>query len=255
MKQLLFLMMCVSGVALGEPQPLPPIIDNSSYADGSAYRSQSTSNQSLLEMLGRLEQLQHEVQQLRGQIEEQSFSIEQMRKRQQNIYADLDQRLLKLEGGEAPAARSTAVKAKPAAVVRRAPPKKTSAGEKKRYQQAYDKLRNGHYSQAISLFKQLLVDYPGGEYADNAQYWLGEAYKVNRETDAARLAFSKLIGEYPDSPKVPDAMLKLGFIAAEQNNVAKAKEYLNSLVTRYPGTTAAHLAEKKLQQLGEVKSP
>ncbi len=248
--------MCVCSAALAEPQPLPPIIDNSSYGDGSAYRSQSSSNQSLLEMLGRLEQLQNEVQQLRGQIEEQSYSIEQMRKRQQNIYSDLDQRLQKLEGGGSPAAKSTAVKAKPAPAARRpAASKKTSAGEKKRYQQAYDKLRNGHYSQAINLFKQLLTDFPGGEYADNAQYWLGEAYKVNRETDAARIAFSKLIGEYPDSPKVPDAMLKLGFIEAEQNDTPRAREYLNSLITRYPGTTAAHLAEKKLQQLGEVKSP
>jgi len=254
MKQLFFLL-CVCNVALAEPQPLPPIIDNSSYGDGSAYRSQSTSNQSLLEMLSRVEQLQNEVQQLRGQIEEQSYSIEQLRKRQQNIYSDLDQRLQKLEGGGMPATNPKAVKAKPAPAARPAVPKKTSAAEKKRYQQAYDKLRNGHYSQAINLFKQLLLDYPGGEYADNAQYWLGEAYKVNRETDAARLAFSKLIGEYPHSPKVPDAMLKLGFIEAEQNNVAKAKEYLHSLIGRYPGTTAAHLAEKKLQQLGEVKTP
>lgn len=251
----LFLFLCIGGSALAEPQPLPPVIDNSSYADGSSYRSRSASNQSLLEMLNRLDQLQIEVQQLRGQIEEQSYSIEQMRKRQQNIYTDLDQRLQKLEGGGLSASKPVPAKAGPTAAVRQATPKKTSAGEKKRYQQAYDKLRNGHYSQAISRFKQLLLDYPGGEYADNAQYWLGEAYNVNRDTEAARRAFSKLISDYPDSPKVPDAMLKLGFIEAEQNEPGKAREYLKALIKRYPGTTAAHLAEKKLQQLGDVKSP
>lgn len=251
----LFLFLCIWGSALAEPQPLPPVIDNSSYADGSSYRSRSTSNQSLLEMLNRLDQLQIEVQQLRGQIEEQTYSIEQMRKRQQNIYTDLDQRLQKLEGGGLPAARPAPVKARPAPAARPAAAKKTSAGEKKRYQQAYDKLRNGHYSQAISQFKQLLADYPGGEYADNAQYWLGEAYKVNRDTEAARRAFSKLISDYPDSPKVPDGMLKLGFIEAEQKHPGKAREYLKALIKRYPGTTAVHLAEKKLQQLGDVKSP
>jgi tol-pal system protein YbgF len=121
--------------------------------------------------------------------------------------------------------------------------------EKERYQSAYDTLRNGHNAQAIKMFQDLLKDFPAGEFADNSQYWLAEAYKINREFDAARGAFNKVVSQYPNSSKVPDALLKLGYIEFDLQNTAKARDYLTRVTTSYPGTTAAHLAEKKLAQM------
>ncbi len=232
---------------------------------GTVYAESGSSGRVMYEVLDRLEQLQSEVQQLRGQVEQQNYTIEQLKKRQSTMYSDVDQRLQVMEGGGAPAAanqemgglqdaaagnnRDQEVLKDPAVQ-----PQSTAAGvaksnEKQVYLEGYDQLRNGHYSQAIVLFNQVVVDYPDGEYADNAQYWLGETYKVNRNYTASRDAFQKLLSNYPDSPKVPDAMLKLGYLELEQNNIKKGRQYLVDVSMRYPGTTAANLANERLKLL------
>jgi tol-pal system protein YbgF len=98
-----------------------------------------------------------------------------------------------------------------------------------------------------------LAESPDGEFADNSQYWLGEAYKVSRKMDVAKQAFLKVVNNYSDSPKVPDALLKLGYIEFEQNNMAKARDYLTQVTVSHPNTTAAHLAAKKLKQMGSMQ--
>ncbi|MCQ8128705.1 tol-pal system protein YbgF, partial [Methylomonas rivi] len=130
-----------------------------------------------------------------------------------------------------------------------AAPATAKAGEKERYQEAYETLRNGHNARAIQMFEALHADYPAGEFSDNSQYWLGEAYKINREYDKARAAFNKVVNQYPNSSKVPDALLKLGYIEFDQQNPAKARDYLTRVTANYPETTAAHLASKKLAQM------
>ena len=129
-----------------------------------------------------------------------------------------------------------------------------SGPEKQEYQQAYNELRNGHTDQSIEQFNAYLGKYPAGVYADNAQYWLGEAYRVNQNNDAARKAFNDVIEKYPDGAKVPDALLKLGYIEMEQKNPEKAREYLTRVTTEYPKSPAALLAAKKLLKLDEVKN-
>lgn len=129
-----------------------------------------------------------------------------------------------------------------------------SGVEKQEYQQAYNELRNGHTNQSIQQFNAYLSKYPAGVYANNAQYWLGEAYRVNQDNDAARKAFNDVIEKYPDGAKVPDALLKLGYIEIDQKNMAKAREYLTRVTADYPTSPAALLAAKKLLKLDEVKN-
>ncbi|MDD2760248.1 MAG: tol-pal system protein YbgF [Methylomonas sp.] len=240
----------------------------------------AVSDSAVFELLGRLEQLQSEVQQLRGLVEEQAQTIADLERKQGNMYTDLDERLQLLAPGGQPAQAGTAATpqvasdasqaaqaavapaatqapsqaaVQPEAGASQAPQASQSpapkAGEQERYQQAYEALRNGHNTQAIKMFEALAADYPNGELGDNAQYWLGEAYKINREFDKAKAAFNKVVSQYPNSSKVADALLKLGYIELDQQNPAKARDYLTRVATSYPGTTAAHLAAKKLAQM------
>ncbi|KAF3979751.1 MAG: tol-pal system protein YbgF, partial [Methylococcales symbiont of Iophon sp. n. MRB-2018] len=124
---------------------------------------------------------------------------------------------------------------------------KIPVNQKDLYQVAYEMLRNGHHIRAIAAFKSLLIEFPDGEYADNSQYWLGEAYIVNDDREAAKVAFTKVVTHYGKSPKAPDALLKLGYMELEQNNIAKAKDYLTQVAFSHPGTTASYLATKKLR--------
>lgn len=57
------------------------------------------SNQVLLDMFQRIEALQSEVQELRGDLERRENEIRSLKKRQRDLYLDTDTRLQKLEGG------------------------------------------------------------------------------------------------------------------------------------------------------------
>lgn len=62
---------------------------------------QTLGNRGLLDLLTRVENLQREVQTLRGQLETQGYELEQLRKSQAATYTDLDRRLQGLVGGAA----------------------------------------------------------------------------------------------------------------------------------------------------------
>jgi tol-pal system protein YbgF len=83
-------------------------------------------NKGLLELVRQIEQLQQEVRRLRGELEEQAFTLEQVRKGQRDVYASLDQRVTTLEqGGTISLARATG---SDAGVATGEPPLPTVAG-------------------------------------------------------------------------------------------------------------------------------
>lgn len=268
-------MLCACSGVYAESKVLPPVVDYSTNLNRSAASTATPSANAMYDVLGRLEQLQAEVQQLRGLVEEQSQTILDLKKRQSNIYSDLDQRLQELTGGDVKTGTSPLIDTSsstndlatglsqgivdyPVSVKNGEKPSdaKTNTAvtnQKELYQSAYETLRNGHNTRAIFAFKALLKEFPDGEYADNAQYWLAEAYKVNQDSNSAKAAFTKLVTQYPESPKVPDGLLKLGYIEYEQKNMAKARDYLTQVSVNHPGTTAAHLAAKKLRQMGAMQ--
>ena len=117
------------------------------------------------------------------------------------------------------------------------------------YERAFNLLKQRRYKLAITSFKAFLETYPNASYADNAQYWLGEANYANREYKTALSEFQKVISAYPNSPKRADAMLKIGYTHAELGNKKKALNTLNTIVSSYPGSTAARLAQKRIKTL------
>jgi tol-pal system protein YbgF len=214
----------------------------------------------LIDMLNQLEQLQRDVQQLRGELEVQAHQSEDLQRRQREQYLDIDRRLQQLETGMAPA--SSLPPAAPATTPGlTAPPPVTGepgmanagsaspATEQAAYDKALAILREGRYQEAAAAFNRFLTDYPGSRYSDNASYWLGETYYVTRDFDRAMTTFSKLVEFHPDSPKVPDTRLKIGFIHYENQDWPAARAELDELVTRYPDTTAARLASDRLQRM------
>ncbi len=261
MRKNALLTLCVSGLLISTNA-----LSANNYSDVNQQQMPAQADNAMFDLLARVEQLQAEVQQLRGMVEEQSQTIADLERKQKNMYADLDGRVQSLAtpapaqpqaAPAQPVATGTPAVQAPATPVVSAPVTNVAAPaqnpaqgtERERYQQAYDSLRNGHNAQAVKMFETLLVDYPAGEYADNAQYWLAEAYKVNREIDKSRAAFNKVIVQYPNSSKVPDALLKLGYIEADMQNSVKAREYLLRVTNNYPNSPAAHLAAKKLAQM------
>lgn len=219
-------------------------------------------SQTLVDLLTRLDRLQDEVQQLRGQIEEQTHTTEGLQQRQKDIYLELDGRLRKLEAGGAtppPAAGNSdnAVTPPPptgasdGAAVTPPPATNGAAADNAQaaYQQAFDLLKKGQYPQAIRGFHDFLGHYPDNALANNAQYWIGEANYVARDYPAALIEFRKVIDRYPNSGKLPDALLKIGFIHYQQGNWDQARATLSQVKTRYPDSSAARLADERLRKM------
>ena len=215
----------------------------------------------LVEMLTRLEQLQQEVQRLRGEVEVQGHTLEQLKQRQRDLYLDVDRRLQQLEsgGGARPPAAPADADADPALgpdsapapdAAAPAPPDEADGMQQRQaYQQALDILREGRYMQAAEAFRNFLDANPDSAYAVNAQYWLAEAYYVTRQFPRALEEFRQVVERYSDSNKVADARLKIGFIHYEMSEWDAARKALEGVIETYPNSTAARLAEERLLRL------
>jgi len=221
-------------------------------------------SQGLVDLLLRLDSLQQEVQQLRGDNDVSTRSLENIKKRQRDLYIDIDRRLLQLErrvsgsSSVAPPAVSpsvditpSSVSAKPTEIKR--PQKQSSATNEveaqKAYQKAFDLLRDLRYEQAISAFRHFLSQYPNSRYSHIAQYWLGEAGYARSQFAAAIKDYQALLDHHANSPKRPQAMLKIGYSYYKLKNIKAAKASFEKVVKTYPGTTEAGQAQKMLKDL------
>jgi tol-pal system protein YbgF len=233
-------------------------------------------NPAMMEMIQQVDQISEDINLLRGEIEVQGNDISEIKKRQRELYQDIDRRLRDIESravGQAPAAQMTtpqvAAPAQPAiepsgtatetpslqpaaaagTAAASAPVSAPQAGEKEAYQAAFDTLKEGRYKEAKAEFTAFLDKYPNSGFAGNAQYWLGEAHYVTRSFDQGIVEFEKVLNSYPGSNKVPDAMLKLGYTYYELKQYPQAKTVLQELRTRFPNETAARLATKRLDRI------
>jgi tol-pal system protein YbgF len=203
------------------------------------------SNQSLVQMAQRIDSQQEEIRGLRGRIEELQNENVKLRKEQRDLYADLDKRL----GETSATATAAAAAAASAATAATAQAAAGGGDEQSQYARALEELKARNYAAAVEILRGLAVAYPAGALADNTQYWLGEAYYVTQEYDHAAAAFQGVITNWPNSRKVPDALLKLGYTQAEQNKLPAARSTLQQLVAKYPDSDAARLATERLAKL------
>ena len=122
------------------------------------------------------------------------------------------------------------------------------------YREAFGLLKAGQYEQSIKGFSRYLQQYPNGQYADNAQFWVGEAYYVMRKFEPAITQYQKLISNYPDSQKQAHALLKIAYSFDELGRSDQAVKLLTQLKQKYPDSSAARLADERLQRI-RAKAP
>jgi TolA-binding protein len=158
-------------------------------------------SQGLVDMLLRIENLQNELQILRGEIELHNHELEQIKQRQRDLYVDIDRRLLRMErNGVQPGAAVAPAQGKSATAS--STPSSPAASKS-----------------AQRKFSQAIKDY------------------------------QKLIDKYPKSPKLAEAMLKIGYSQYELKNYKQAESTLKNLAQNYPGTTEAGQAQNLIQKI------
>ncbi len=238
-----------SNVNQGTATPPPPSYPQlASRADTSAGSLQANPQ---AEAYYQMQVLQQEVQELRGAVEELRHEVKRLRQQRTEDYMDLDRRISKLSG-DAPA--SDAPESGNAAGGSTSQPQPANSGtapeasesERDRYQASFGLARDGDYDGASKAFKSLLDDHPNGQYAPNANYWLGEIALVQGNIEEARTWFVALLDGYPNSSKVWDGRYKLGTVYYQLGDKAKAKELLEQVAAS--DQRASGLAKQYLKE-------
>lgn len=264
---------------------LPPAQD---LTDRVEALEQRLGTSALFDLIARIERLAKEIQQLRDRIEVQGRGLEDLRKRQQDLYAELDRLSLRAPvaaredvAGAAPATASSPrpgtepdpgsspIREGSVAEGRAGPAAENPGGEassapapggrdtlrpdpveeQSRYQVAFDLISEGHFERAADAFAQFRADFPDSRYGDDAWFWQGECLYALRRFEPALREFRALIENHPDSPRVPGAQLKIGFILDELGRSEEAAEVLEALVQAVPGSSDAKLARDRLERL------
>jgi len=252
-------------------------------------RVEDVLDQSLLKLLQQIDGLQQEVRVLSGEVESLRYELEKQQQRNRELYRDTDRRITTLESGAGaglegggfdetqsldeiegfsdetldsgsnpkfvapnqgklvPSNENDPLA--PRVPVRANTTRAATQAEKAAYSSAYDLLARGDNPAAITAFGQFLREYPDGPFSDNAWYWQGEAHYAVRNFDAARNNLSIVVNSFPESAKVPDARLKIGYSLYEEGNFAEARVVLTSVQNDYPGRSASVLARKRLQKM------
>ena len=199
-------------------------------------------NQSLVQMSQQVDALERRTDQLQGQAETLQYDSEQTANRQRQLYADLDSRIQELEARAGGSVLDSGT----------LPPGQLpvpGGTDRDNYQVAFELLKEERYDLAAASFNQFLVAFPDSELADNAQYWLAESYYASDQFEQALEDFAIVINQYPQSRKVPDALLKMGYCNYSLQRWDAARQTLSRVQADYPETTAARLAGQYLRRM------
>jgi len=218
-------------------------------------------NESLLQLASEIDQLESETQILLGEVETMRFEAQNANDRQNNLYSDLNARIQALEQSQvqtveqaraaAMASARAAEAANAAATAAAEPPRvpQPLGSDQDNYNAAFDLIQARRYREAASAFTGFLDFFPGSPLADNAQYWLAETYYVQSQFAEALPQFQVVIDQYPQSAKLPDALLKVGFCNYELRQLGAARAALEQVSRQFPDTTAARLASQRLERM------
>jgi tol-pal system protein YbgF len=114
------------------------------------------------------------------------------------------------------------------------------------YSQAYADYARGNYDLAMQGFAEYLRAYPGTDFADNAQYWIGECLYGKKMYAESIEAWNTLLKDFPSSDKLPDARVKKGMALERLGRKSQALVEYRYVVDRYPTSQAARIARERL---------
>jgi len=208
-------------------------------------------SEGLVNLLKQIEQLQQENQALRGQVDQLEFRLGQGETAQKQQYVDVDERLQNLEklAGQRQAAAPDGRSVLDGGELQPGQLPVPGGTDRANYQAAFELLKQGRYKEASAALKQFMIAFPDSSLSDNAQYWLAETYYVSQNYGKAQKEFTVVVEKYPQSRKIPDALLKIGYCNYELKRFADSRKALQTVVANYPETTAARLAGQRLERM------
>jgi len=191
----------------------------------------------LADIEARLSQLETQLRQLTGRIEEGGYQLDKLKQQMETMARDYEFRFKELEKATpaAPGDAQAAVQPTAPAGTDAAPADILPAGsEEDQYSYAQKLVTMGQYAKAEAALVEFLKRYPQADLTGNAQYWLGQTYYVRKMYTTATRTFLEGYNTYPKSPKAPAFLLKIGMSLYAMGEKADACDAYRELASRYP---------------------
>ena len=119
------------------------------------------------------------------------------------------------------------------------------------YRRALQSYRSGQADQAIQQFREYLRNNSKSDLADNAQFWIGEAYYSKGDYNRSIIELNEVLLKYPQGDQVPGALLALATAFQKSGDPIDAKLILQKLISDHPKSEEANVGRQQLQTLAD----
>lgn len=208
-------------------------------------------------VLERVNAMESELSRVTAKAEELEFRINRIVEDGTRRIADLEFRLVELEGGDISALGNTSTlggadqATAPAPV--RAPQTNTSqlaVGEQDDFKRAQEALASGDFRTAADQFATFNETYPGSPLAAQADVQRGDALDAMGDVREAARAYLAGFGTAPTGQIAPEALFKLGSSLGTLGQTGEACITLGEVAQRFPQSAFVAQASARQQALG-----
>lgn len=203
-------------------------------ATNDSRENDAATRRSLLDLANQIELLRGEIARLRGQNEQLARDVSELQRAQKDVQTGIDERLRQVEPIKVEL-DGQAFTAQPA--------------EKRDFDAAMDALRKSQFDASTTAFTAFLRRYPSSGYTASALYWQGNAQYASRAYKDAVATHQRMVTEFPQHPRTPEAMLALANSQVELKDTKSARRTLEDVVKKYPQSEAAVAARERLTRL------
>ena len=201
-------------------------------------------------LLEKIIQLKKEIENLTASIETNNLSISRLEEANQIRYVDLDKRIhlieTKLLFEESLEEDSPEISINPLSGL---VDEEIESGEFDLWSNSMRLIDNSRYSEAAENLRLLILSYPDGTYTGDAYFWLGEIYLVQEMLEDSAEILNAFVLKFEEHPRKADALYKLAVVKINLEDVVSAEELLQEVISNYPNSGAALLAEQDLIKL------
>ena len=203
-------------------------------ANAEARESSAATRRSLLELSNQIEQLRAELARLRGQNEQLAREVSELQRQQKDVQAGVEERLRRVE---------------PLRVEHDGQTFNAAPNEKRDFDAAMDMLRKSDFGPAAAAYASFLQRYPSSGYTPSVLYWQGNAQYASRAYKESVETHRRLVRDYPDHLRTPEAMLAMANSQFELKDPKAARKTLEDLAKAHPNSEAAAAARDRIARL------
>ena len=201
-------------------------------------------------LLEKINLLKKEIENLTASIETNNLSISRQAEANQIRYVDLDKRIhlieTKLLFEESLEEDSVGDSLNPLSGLVE---EEIESGEFDLWSNSMRLVDNSRYSEAAENLRLLILSYPDGTYTGDAYFWLGEIYLVQEMFEDSAEILNAFILKFEEHPRKVDALYKLAIVKINLEDIVSAEDLLQEVISNYPNSGAALLAEQDLIKL------